>query len=285
MKLTNLALASVALLGLLAVGCKKDDDSDEGLVASETQLLEEDTDVEDTDDDVEAGIDDPLSGGTEADPGTPADGQSDDEVIEKVRTNAGKFFKPAGCIASTREGNKIAHVFSKCTGPYGMGEFNGTITSTYVREPAKLTITHEATGFSANGSTISGSRTIVYTRSGTVITKTRTGSWSGTTKKGKEVTHNANFTVTYDASTKCITRDGSAQTTIGARSFERVVDGFKRCGIGRGGCPESGTVTLTRTKGGDSASIAINYPGGAKFTVTRPNGKVVTRPLLCRPNA
>jgi hypothetical protein len=283
MKLANLALVSVTLVGLLAVGCKKDDEGDEdALASSELQLVEDDSEASDTDDDLEAGLDEPLSGGSETDPGTPADGASDEELLEKVRANAGRFFKPAGCIASIREGNKIKHAFSKCTGPWGLTEFNGTITSTYVREDGKLTVTHEADGFSANGAQISGSRVVVYTRSGAVVTKTRTGSWTGTTAKGKPISHQANFVTTYDASTKCITRDGSAQTTIGGRSYERTVDDFKRCGIGRAGCPESGTIVLSRTKNENSLSVTIAFEGGAKYSVTRPSGRKVNRLLLCR---
>lgn len=286
MKLLNLALVSVTLLGLLAVGCQKDDaDDEDNLGSAESELVEDDSEATDTDDDLEAGLDEPLSGANETDPGTPADGADDNEVLEKVRANAGRFFKPAGCIASTREGNKIKHVFSKCTGPWGLTEFNGTINSTYVREAGKLTVTHEADGFTANGAQISGSRVVVYTREGAVITKSRTGNWTGTTAKGRPISHQANFITTYDASTRCLTRDGSAQTTIGGRSYERTVDGFKRCGIGRGGCPESGTITLSRTKNEKTLSVSLTFEGGARVKVTRPSGREVTRPLLCRPNA
>jgi hypothetical protein len=286
MKLANLALVSVTLLGIFAIGCKKDDNDDEdSLGSSEAQLVEDDSEATEADDDLEVGIDEPLSGADEADPGNPADGTNDDEVFEKVRANAGRFFKPAGCIASTREGNKIKHVFSKCTGPWGLARFDGTIISTYVREPGKLTITHEADGFTANGTSISGSRVVVYTRQGSVITKTRTGNWTGTTAKGKPISHQANFVTTYDAASKCLTRDGSAQTTIGGRSYERTVDGFERCGIGRGGCPKTGTIVLSRTKEKGTLSVTITFEGGAQYQVNRPNGKELTRPLLCRPNA
>lgn len=289
MKLANIALVSVTILGILAVGCKKDDevaDDDSALGTNEAQLVEDDSEAAGTDDDLEAGIDEPLSGAAAEEPENPADGASDDELLEKVRTNPGRFFKPAGCITSTRDGNKVTHLVKKCRGPFDLVEFNGTITSTYVREAGKLTVTHEASGFTANGATVSGTRVVVYTREGSVITKTRTGDWTGTTAKGKEIAHQANFVTTYDIAAKCITRDGSAQTTIGGRSFERTVDGFKRCGIGRGGCPESGTLTLTRTKGsGESLSLSLEFLGGAKVRVTRPSGRQVERPLLCRANA
>src|SRR5262245_12746565 len=109
MKLTNFALVSVTLVGLVAIGCKRDDEDAETLGSSESQLVEDDSEAADTDDDLEAGIDEPLSGATEAEPGTPADGASDDEVLEKVRVNAGRFFKPAGCVTSTRDGDTITH--------------------------------------------------------------------------------------------------------------------------------------------------------------------------------
>jgi hypothetical protein len=289
MKLAQICLVSVIALGIATVGCKQKDEDEgnsEQLGTAESQLVDDDSEANDADEDLEAGLDEPLSGATETDPGAPAEGATDDEVLEKGRTNPGRFFKPAGCILSTRDGaNKLKHVFSKCRGPYNMAEFNGTITTTFTREPGKLTITHEAEGFTANGASISGKRIVVYTREGSVITKSRTGSWSGTTGKGKPISHEANFVTTYDNATKCITRDGSAQTTIGGRSFERTVDDFKRCGIGRGGCPDSGKITLSRTKGGESLSLSIEFLGGVRYRVTRPNGRQVTRLLICNPNA
>lgn len=286
MKLANVALLSVTLLGLLAVGCKQDDSAGEGSTGSEAQLLQDDTDSSSTDDDMESNVDEPLSGGAETDPGTPATGASDDEVLEKVRVNAGHFFKPAGCLTSTRSGNKIAHVFNDCSGPWGFKHFSGTINATYTREPGKLTVNLEFSGTKQNGADITGTRVIVYTIDGTTITKERTGNWTGTSKGGKPMTHTANFKTTYDDSTKCITRDGSAQTTVGGREHERTIDGFKRCGIGSGGCPVSGEVKLTRTKSNDSTSLTIDFEGGHNYSVTLPNGtKVEHSDLICNANA
>lgn len=287
MKLANVALVSVVVLGFAVVGCNKQDETadEENLGAAEAQLVEDDSEASGTDDDLEAGLDEPLSGADEANPGTPAEGKTLDEVMEKVRSNPGRFFKPAGCIASTRNGNEVKHTFSGCRGPYDMAEFTGTINSTYAYADGKLTITHEASGFTANGATIHGSRVVEYVRAGSLVTKTRHGSWSGTTAKGKPITHEANFMTTYDASSKCLTRDGSAQSSIGDRAFERTVDNYKRCGIGRLGCPESGTISLTKTKSEKELTVSIDFFGGARYKVTRPSGRAVTRPLICRPNA
>jgi hypothetical protein len=178
----------------------------------------------------------------------------------------------------------VRHVFKKCRGPWDLAELDGTVTTTYERDDNKLTVTHTAEGFTANGASISGSRVVVYTREGSVITKNRTGNWTGKTAKGKDISHQASFLTTYDLATKCISRDGSATTTVGGRSFERTVDDFKRCGIGRGGCPVSGKITLTRTKAETSLSLSVEFLGGRDFRVTRPSGKQVSRQLLCRAN-
>ena len=92
----------------------------------------------------------------------------------------------------------------------------------------------------------------------------------------------ASFIATFDTSTRCVTRDGTATTSIGGRSFSRTVEDYERCGIGRLGCPESGKVTLSRTKGGETLSLTIEFNGGRSYTVTRPNGTEIDRQLVCR---
>ena len=287
MKLSNVALVStMAVLGLVAVGCaaKTDTASDGNLGTDEALLVSDDSDAQDTDDTMESGVEEPLSGADPTDPGTPADGADDATLLAKIKTNPGKWFKPAGCITTTLAGNVATHVFDGCSGPYGLANFTGTVTSTYVRGNGTLTITHEATGFKANGAQISGKRVVVYTKSGAVISKHRTGDWTGTTKNGKAFSHTADFTATWDAAAKCITRDGSAQTTIAAREFSHSITGYKRCGIGALGCPESGTIVLERTKAsGVSASVTIEFLGGREYTVTGPKGGKVTRALVCNP--
>ncbi|MBX3230560.1 MAG: hypothetical protein KIT84_02465 [Labilithrix sp.] len=297
MKLLDLALVSATVLAISVAGCNDaaDDDNDdtndptEELGTGEAALVADDAEAAETDADLEAALDEPLSGSTAADPGDPGDpaaAASDEELGEKVRTNAGRFFEPAGCLVSTRSGNAITHVFTGCTGPFGLAKLDGTVTSTYVRAAGKLTITHEAASFTVNGASVSGTRIIEYTRAGSVITKKRTGSWTGTTAKGKDIAHAANFVTSYDASSKCITRDGSAETSIGGRSFERTLDGYRRCGIGRGGCPEAGgKLVLSRTKSDETLSLTIELLGGVRYRVTRPNGTQVTRLLLCNPRA
>lgn len=281
-------LSVVGIFGLLAVGCgarnKSDDADGDGatLGESEAQLIADGEEADDVEEATEVGVEEGLSGAPAADPGATPDPANEAELQQKVRTNPGLFFTPAGCITTTFAGNVATHVFTNCTGPYGMATFNGTVTSTYVAEAGKLTVTHEASGFTINGATVSGKRTVVYTRSGTVITRTRTGSWSGTTAKGNPISHEASFVTTYDLSARCITRDGTATTSVGGRSFSRSIDDYKRCGIGRLGCPESGKIVLSRTKAGETLSLTIELLGGRDYRVTRPNGTQIDRQLVCR---
>jgi hypothetical protein len=282
MKPANLALVSVLALGLSTIGCalKSDADEPETLGTSTDELMADNEEANDVEESVEGGIEESLSGATPTDPGSPADGATDADV--KVKTNPGLFFKPAGCITTTISGNVATHVFKGCTGPYGLVGFDGTVTSTYTKGAGSLTIKHEASGFKINNATISGSRTVVYTLSGGVITKTRTGSWTGTTGKGKPITHTASWNASYDIAAKCVTREGSATTSVGGRELSITVDNYKRCGIGSLGCPESGTVVLQRTKAGESLSVTIEFLGGRQYRVTGPNGRTATRSLICR---
>lgn len=282
----NLALvSSMVVLGAVAMGCSSsaEGDGDEGNLASNESLLVADNDdVEAQDEEMETGVEEPLSGAATTDPGTPADGASDTALMDKVRTNPGRFFQPAGCITTTIAGNVATHVFKDCTGPAGLRTFNGTIVSTWTRTDSSITVVHAGTDFKINGATISGTRTVVYTKSGTTISRHRTGAWAGTTKNGKVFKHDANFTATWDPSTKCVTRDGTASTTVANREFSRSVTGYKRCGVGTLGCPDAGTFVLSRTKGENTASVTIEFLGGREYRVSGSNGRAFRGRLICR---
>ncbi len=265
-----------AATALVATGCAhKNNGSTEGLDSDSSALIDDNSEASEQEEDVESGLEDPLSGASEGgEVNVTADATA---AATAGRTNPGIFFKPAGCIVSTLAGNVVTHVFTNCTGPYGLTSFNGTVTSTWSKIANGVSVKHETTGFKINGSTINHTVTIDYTKVGTVYTKTRHGSSTGTTAAGKAITHKADYVTTYDAGTKCIKRDGSSNTTIGGRDFSRSITGYERCGIGMLGCPKSGTFTLTRAK----LSLKIDFPGGATMNVTV-NGKTYKIGLICR---
>lgn len=284
-------LAPVALLALGACTLKAvDRAADDGeLGARESLLVRDHDEAEEAEAMLEDGVEDALSSAAPTDPGTPAEGDAD-EIDGKVKSNPGLFFKPAGCITSTRLSPGVwEHTFSACTGPAGRVEYNGKVRSTYALAKGALTIAHEATDFEAKGpnvtAKVSGSRVVAYTRSGSVVTRHRTGTWSGTIAKTSDATasapftHQANFTATWDGSERCVTREGSAQNSLGGRAFGRTVTGYKRCGVGAMGCPESGTIALSRRD--EDVTLTLELLGGRDAKLTLPSGRSRPVRLFC----
>ena len=243
-------------------------------------LVTDNQETTETEEDTETGLEEPLSGatlGAEVDTGAAT---TPDTVAENGRKNPGVFFQPAGCIVSTRAGAVVTHVFTNCSGPYGMVSFNGTVTSTWSKIDSGVQVVHSTKGFKINKATVDHDVTIKYTKVGGVYTKTRSGKSSGTTGKGRAIEHSADYVTVYDAVAKCIKRDGSSSTTIGGAAFSRSIKGYERCGIGRLGCPKSGTFTLTRPK----VNLVIQFLGGTKFEIVF-NGTTYDRNLICNPSA
>lgn len=289
-------LPAAILVSLSACTVKSADQADPSssgasadLDQNQNLLVADNDEASEAEEGLEQGIEDGLSGAIASDPGTPADGDAD-SVDAKIKTNPGLFFRPAGCITSTREDiGKWTHELKDCTGPGGRVTYNGTVHSTYTLEGGKLTALHEATDFEAAGKNVtvvvSGSRTVDYTLAGGIVTKHRVGTWEGTITKNSDpsktgpFTHNADFTSTWDREARCITHDGSATDSVAGREFGRSITGYKRCGIGRWGCPESGTIELNR-KDGD-LKLTIDFLGGRDVKITLPNGKSGNIKLFC----
>lgn len=281
------AVLSLSLSALLAVACSAQTSTD-ATGSSEDLLVADNQDAEAQDTSGESSLDEGLSGAEPTDPGAEADPSSDDASLAvKIKTNAGRFFQPAGCLATTELSKGVfQHVFTNCTGPHGR-LLNGTVTATWTRpEAASLQVVRVAKAFSIDGATVDRTVTVVYSKDGTSLLKQRTVAMSGTNAAGKAFTRDASWKVSYDPSTKCIERSGSASSTVGQREFSSTVSNYKRCGVGDLGCPESGTITLSRKKGiGGAASdisISIDFSGGKTFTITGPGGRKLVRALVCK---
>jgi hypothetical protein len=305
MSLSRIALLSSVFVVSLAVfpGCKKDETSSgESFGTSEDLLVadsEEDDETEQADDAAEDATDGTASD-ADADQGPdPAEASGNlDAHLTKVRDNPGKNFTPAGCITTTVElggGARVAtHVFNGCTGPGGKNKFTGTLKATWTSPAAgKLQVVREAKGFKIERiddgvvRTVDRTVTVTFSKTGSTFTKTRKVQMTGSSSTGKSVSRVAEWNVSYDAGTKCVTRDGSGTVTHEGREFTRSVTGYKRCGVGTLGCPQSGTLTISRKKGQGEAekdiSLTVEFTGGRGYTVTRPNGVKKSRQMLwCR---
>jgi hypothetical protein len=289
MSLRRSSLSLVALITVAsasttaATGCAGHDATTEGIDAASAALVVDSQDTDDHEQTTELGLEDPLSGAATA--GGEVDVTLDaPAAATAARTNPGVFFQPAGCLTSTIAGNVVTHVFTDCTGPYGLVHLSGTVTSTWSKIAGGVEVVHQTTGFHIDGATVDHTVTIDYTRAAGVYTKTRHGTSSGTTAKRRAIAHQADYVTTYDPSSRCLTRNGASQTTIGGLQLSRTIAGYVRCGIGLGGCPKGGKYVLKRIAPA-ARSIELDFPGGAVVDIKIDGGAVIERPLLCRPLA
>jgi hypothetical protein len=269
---TSLFIFGTLALGVF-VGCGGQTGADtDGLDSESAALVAGNAEVDETEESVEVGVEEAISGAA------PEEAATAEDAAEKARLNPGIFFKPAGCIVSTRAANVVTHVFTDCTGPYGMRSFNGTITSTWTKIATGVQVVHSTKGFKINGATVDHTVTIQYTKLDGVLTRTRKGLLSGTTAKGSAISHTADYVTTFDIGTKCVTRNGSSTSSIGTREWSRSIAGYKRCGVGTGLglCPASGTIKLD----GPKHDVGLSFPGGAFVDITV-DGKKFRRALYC----
>lgn len=296
MKVLSLAvLSTLALLATTVTGCASSSgtgsasDSSSSLGTTEELLSADDSSSQEAEDGAEDGIENGLSGASPSEPGDPGTAADLAAIDLKMKTNPGLYFQPAGCIVSTRLApGQWQHVFTNCTGPQGKVSYNGTITSTWTVATDALEVKHDANGFVVKGpnvtATFSGSRDVKYTRAGSVVTKHRVGNWTGTiaensdASSSKSWSHTADFVSTWDASSKCYTRSGTADNTIGAREFGRTVSGYEVCG-GLFACPSGGEVDLSRKDG--TVNITIKFLGGQDVEITGARGNTVDRKIAC----
>ena len=165
----------------------------EDLGTEASALVEAAVEADDTDKDAEDGIETPLSGVTDTAAGDVSVDDDKEGASGKAEKNGRGFFRPAGCLKSTREGAVVTHVFDNCTGPRGLLSMTGTVVSTWSKGPGSLSVEHKTTGFKVNGATITQTVTISHAMAGGVLTRTRTGTMTGTTAKGRTIEHKVNF--------------------------------------------------------------------------------------------
>lgn len=275
MKSNLVALSLVSLV--LGAGCSLRAQSDGELGTTDQLLVADEQESTDSDDTLEVGVDEPLSGSDAAKPAEPGDALDERGRIERVRGGAAKHFQPEGCLTSSVEGRVVTHVFNNCTSLRGLKKLNGTVVSTWSFEPGKAKVVHAAMDFNIDGAVISGSRSVEYSKVGSVYTKHRVGSWSGATASGKPITHDADFVTSFDTSTGCAVRNGEASSSVGKREFSRKVEGLERCGQQFRGCPDAGKITIARA----GRSLQIEFLGGRNAEVTLPSGSVVSKQMAC----
>jgi hypothetical protein len=269
--MSRLALVALLLVPLTSSSsCKKSTLGDE-LLASEAA---DSTDSSQQEGGVMFAASDPIATTMKPGEAPPSAGA----IASLVAGNAGQYYQPAGCLTATAMGTTVTYTLNDCTGPHGLVHVTGTITVDYTVDAAGVHAMVSATGLMVNGGTLDISATGVYTVSGTTKTLVVTTMGSGIGPRGHMVTHDGDYTLTWDTATACRDFDGAWSTTVSDRTWMTTVSGFHRCGAS---CPMSGTVS--HTGGISGVTITLTFDGTATAQWTSSRGSSGTINLLCTP--
>lgn len=205
------------------------------------------------------------AGGARALPATAAD------MAQWIATK-GRSLTPAGCATSTQTGTSATITFDHCTGRHGLVTIDGTvqaqITSVTASSVAfRITADQLLLGGAALDIDITGTYSSVAGTQSLAVTSTSTG----TGALGNPVTHDGDYTATWDGT--CATVEGTWSTTIGDR--DRGLDvSLTRC---TGACPR-GQVTRTDGRG---KTISLSFDGTATASWSSSTGRAGQLQLGC----
>lgn len=176
----------------------------------------------------------------------------------------GRSLTPAGCATSTQTGATATIVFDHCTGRHGLVTIDGTVTAQITSVSAssvgfQITADQLMLGGAALDVAITGTYSSVAGTQSLAVTSTTTG----TGALGNAVTHDGDYTATWDGT--CATVDGTWSTTIGDR--DRGLDvSLTRC---TAACPR-GQVTRTDVRG---KTISLSVDGTATASWSSSTGR------------
>jgi hypothetical protein len=192
----------------------------------------------------------------------------------RIAANVSARYQPAGCATVTRSGAAIRAVFDDCTGPRGLAHVSGELAlAVAVSLDGAITLHGTSDALRVNGATLDVDATAVYTPSisGHELAVRTTS--SGTGPRGRDVEHDGDYRITWDAATLCHTIDGAWSTQIGDRTRSHEVR-MARCA---GECP-TGTITRASLRG----DVTITFDGSPIATWTTSAGLSGTVELRCR---
>lgn len=231
--------------------------------------------------------------------GAPVDSQGDllslyaNDVIDTndhlLLANPIKFFRPSGCITSTRTGRgQWVHVLNNCSGPSGRSTFSGTVHATWTFDNGVLNVEYEATNFAITGD-LATARLLVdqkvsYSLDNGKIVRHRVSDLSGTiaakgdTSNWLPFTRHNDCTLVWNHNDKSVRRDGRATSTIGNDSFERTLTGYMASGS-LDACPTAGQLLISSADG--SRQLTLDLLGGGQARITGSRGNSVIRKISC----
>jgi len=176
--------------------------------------------------------------------------------------------------------NTMTAKMDKCSGPLGLHDVYGNLTLNFSVQPDG-SVTSEAIG-----DDILVNYALIYKINSTVERSEKDGlsslkintSGEGFGPRNYYITRKGDYTLSYSASTDCLSLGGGWESMLGMKSWDTTVESYTQCGRS---CPE-GLVEISGYTGGRAVKISIDGSDQAKWEAS--NGKTGTYSLFyCEP--
>ncbi len=204
---------------------------------------------------------------------------SPEEATETMQAKGIAGLYPADCVTITPTSLVSVHVqFDDCTGPFGLLHLTGGVD-------AEVSLNEEGTvemdladsgDLTVEGNPVEYDAHAVFLTIGVDSELSWQGHWSAETSWGELATHNTNLRIKFNAVTRCIRLDGTADSALGERGLDWGIDGYSVCPLE---CPSGGVVTATGKESGET--VIITFDGSDSADVTLPDGETYDVPLVC----
>ena len=185
--------------------------------------------------------------------------------------------QPAGCVTTTVSGATLTATLNECTGRLGLRHVTGTLTITFSIAADGVHAVASATGLKVNRATMDITSQAVRKLIGSEVTTTVTTTGTGTGPRGKAITRDGTYGITYDVDTECRTLAGEWKTTVGGNEWSTTVTAFKRCQYD---CPGNGG-KIVHSNSAKDRTITVTFDGSATAKWVSSTGTSGTVNLFC----
>jgi len=257
------SLVALAVLSLAACKLHTDDDSGSAEAAVDsTEVATAESSL------LAANLD-----GAETAPAALTDaGPTPQGVADFIAQRAPQRYQPAGCVTVAETGLVVKLTFAQCTGPRGLRELNGELDLTVSAGAAgAIDVAAHAAGLEVGQATLDVDSSAIHTVDNGTRTLAVSTHGTGTGGLGNAITHDGDYTASWDAS--CVSLDGMWSTEVGEKSRSTTAS-VKRC---LGACP-TGTITRDTFLG---RTITITFDGTSTATWTTSAGRSGSFRLAC----
>lgn len=194
---------------------------------------------------------------------------TDKEAAQHAAANMAQALTPAGCMRAQVTSNVISYTLDGCSGPYGLRQLSGALTTAFGIIEGRLLVCIAATGLRVGTASVDMS-TWAPVSSASTTTDQSTG--SGTGLRGTSYGRNGRYTASWDES--CLELSGAWSTTAPGRSWDTTVTRYRFCA---GQCPAADSA-VTLSGGALSDAVTITYDGDntAEWTAAGRPGDIVS---------